>query len=62
MMYGYAAASLLFSAIGEAKPYIMYGSWIADVGQVVNLHGGWLPPLSRANTRGTLWVGSGCHA
>ena len=26
------------------------------MGQVVNLRGGWLPPLPRANAGGTLWV------
>jgi hypothetical protein len=28
-----------------------------DVGQAGSLRGGWLPPLSDADTRGTLWVG-----
>jgi hypothetical protein len=31
-------------------------SYMRFVGQVVNLRGGWLPPLFRANAAGTLWV------
>jgi hypothetical protein len=30
---------------------------LPDVGQAGSLRGGWLPPLSGANARGTLWVG-----